>query len=456
MVADEADELPAPTAKEAGKSAPVEKPAVKKPPTPKPGAKKPPASDQPASKTPPAAAKLPPGFRQIHGQHLRLITDLGPSPEIDALPRAFDLAVPEWCRLLAVEPQKAAEWHLTGYLMKSRERFEQAGLVSSKLPPFKSGYSTGDELWLYDQTSDYYRRHLLLHEGTHCFINDFFGGSGPPWYAEGLAELYGTHHLEDGKLTLGYMPKSRADAPGWGRIKLVRDSCSEGRTLSLPAVMAYDSRAHLENEPYGWCWAAAAFLDGHPRYRERFAKLRSIVKRGDFVQQTVDLYKKDWGQLNEEWQVYIANLKYGYDFERMQIDFRPGKPLPQAGRDVEVAADRGWQSSGVVLEAGKTYRLTATGRYQVASDPKPWPCEPGGVTLRYYYGQPLGILLAAVRNDKARAGEISSLTKPIVIGRGGTLTPEVTGTLYLRINDSAGKLSDNSGNLTVVVNAEGE
>ena len=107
---------------------------------------------------------------------------------------------------------------MTGYVMKSRERFEQAGLVSSKLPPFKSGYSSGDELWLYDQTSDYYRRHLLLHEGTHCFVNDFFGGSGPPWYAEGLAELCGTHRLEDGKLTLGYMPKSRREAPGWGRI----------------------------------------------------------------------------------------------------------------------------------------------------------------------------------------------------------------------------------------------
>jgi hypothetical protein len=168
----------------------------------------------------------------------------------------------------------------------------------------------------------------------------------------------------------------------------------------------------------------------------------------------VDVYKKDWAQLNEEWQVYIANLKYGYDFERMRIDFRPGKPLPKAGRDVDVAADRGWQSSGIVLEAGKTYQLTASGRYQVAGDPQPWPCEPGGVTLRYYYGQPLGILLAAVRNDRARPGETSGLTRPIVIGRGGTITPDITGTLYLRINDSAGKLNDNSGKLTVTVKSD--
>lgn len=417
-----------------------------------------PAPEKPAAKTPAsggaAKQKLPPGFRQIAGKHLLLITDLPASAEIDALPGVFDLAVPEWCRLLGVEPQKVADWRITGYLMKSRERFEQAGLVSRNLPPFKSGYSGDEELWLYDQTSDYYRRHLLLHEGTHCFLNQFFGGSGPPWYAEGMAELCGTHHLEDGKLTLGYMPKSRADAPGWGRIKIVRDSCAEGRTLSLPAVLAYGPRAHLENEPYGWCWAATAFLNGHPRYRERFAKLLSVVKRADFSHHVAEYYNKDWAELNEEWQVFIANLKYGYDFARMQIDFRPGKPLAKAGRKVEVAADRGWQSSGILLEAGKTYRLKASGQYVVGGGAKPWECEPNGVTIRYYYGLPLGVLLAAVHDDRAKPGAESALTRPIVIGREGTITPEVTGTLYLRINDSAGKLSDNSGKLTVAVKSE--
>lgn len=74
-----------------------------------------------------AGDRLPPGFRQIAGKHLLLITDLGPSAEIDALPHVFDMAVPEWCRVLGYDPQKAADWHITGYLMKLRERFEQAG-----------------------------------------------------------------------------------------------------------------------------------------------------------------------------------------------------------------------------------------------------------------------------------------------------------------------------------------
>ena len=85
----------------------------------------------------------------------------------------------------------------------------------------------------------------------------------------------------------------------------------------------------------------------------------------------------------------------------------------------------------------------------MASAPQVWDCEPGGVTIRYYHGQPLGILLAAIR---ATGGAGSSgLIKPIVIGSGATLTPQYTGTLYLRVNESAGGLADNQGTLEVEV-----
>ena len=157
---------------------------------------------------------------------------------------------------------------------------------------------------------------------------------------------------------------------------------------------------------------------------------------------------------NEDWQLFVANLDYGYDFQRMDVDFAAGKPLPTGGAQVAVAADRGWQSSGVRLEAGKKYRLRASGRYQVAQDPHVWWCEPGGVTIRYYHGQPLGILLAAVRGDEAKPQAPSGLLKPIVVGLETTLQPQQAGTLYLRINDSAGSLDDNRGSLEVEITRE--
>ena len=119
-----------------------------------------------------------------------------------------------------------------------------------------------------------------------------------------------------------------------------------------------------------------------------------------------------------------------------------------------MAADRGWQNSGLRLEAGVTYRLTATGRYQVAKEPKVWWCEPGGVSIRYYKGRPLGILLAAVRPDHPAPGSTSALLHSTVVGLGTTLSPTQTGTLFLKINDSAGELDDNAGELKVKVRRE--
>ncbi|MEJ5343177.1 MAG: hypothetical protein WHT09_16640, partial [Thermogutta sp.] len=44
-----------------------------------------------------------------------------------------------------------------------------------------------------------------------------------------------------------------------------------------------------------------------------------------------------------------------------------------------------------------------------------------------------------------------SFFQPIAVGRGCVLTAERTGMLFLRINDSAAELSDNSGDILVKV-----
>jgi hypothetical protein len=276
------------------------------------------------------------------------------------------------------------------------------------------------------------------------------GGMGPPWYAEGMAELMGTHRWKDGRLELGYLPASREEVPYWGRVKIVVDDLIAHRGKTLQAVLDYGPTAHRENGPYGWCWAAATFLERHPRYQKRFHELIPLVRQQDFNQRFHALFAADWDQLCEEWQVFVVNLEYGYDVPRMAIDFRPGHPLPPSGARATVAADRGWQSSGVRLEAGRSYRLRARGRYQVANQPRTWWCEPGGVTIRYYHGQPLGILLAAVHPDPPGPGS-SPLIRPLVVGLDAMLTPQQAGTLYLRINHSAAELGDNAGSLTVEI-----
>jgi hypothetical protein len=87
----------------------------------------------------------------------------------------------------------------------------------------------------------------------------------------------------------------------------------------------------------------------------------------------------------------------------------------------------------------------------VADQPQIWPCEPGGVSIRYWRGRPLGMLLAAVRPDHYSHDRPSPLTRPQPIGLGATLEPDRDGTLFLRINDSPAELRDNAGELRVRV-----
>ena len=112
------------------------------------------------------------------------------------------------------------------------------------------------------------------------------------------------------------------------------------------------------------------------------------------------------------------------------------------------ASSQCWQATGWKLEAGKSYRITATGQFQIANDGQPWPCEPNGVTVEYHDGMPLGVLLGAIASSKP-SEEDPSFAKPMLIGSEAVIQPKSDGVLCLRINDSPAKLGDNAGSVEV-------
>lgn len=398
------------------------------------------------------AARL--GIRKLSGKHLTLYTDLPAGAEIESLPRVFDLAAPQWCEYFEIDPAKIDGWRITGFVMGDKEKFREAGLLPDYLPEFRHGFAYGMEVWVNEQPSDYYRRHLLLHEGTHAFMQHQLGAVGPPWYAEGMAELLATHRWRDGKLTLSTMPRDKKETPDWGRIKIIRDGFAAKRALTLEKVMAYGPQAHLETEPYGWCWGVAAMLDGTPSYRPAFRDMRKHVKLGGdvFNRRLREALGEQWERAIEQWQLFAAEAEYGYDLARAEVTRAPSAPLTGAATST-VKADRGWQSSGVRVEAGRTYRLTASGRFQVGDQPKPWWCEPNGVTIEYYADRPLGMLLCAVRDDEQLLTGKSPLLDGRSVGLGGDVVFPTSGTLYFRINESPAALSDNQGELSVRIEA---
>jgi hypothetical protein len=387
------------------------------------------------------------GIRILDGRHVRLLTDAPANAAVDELPQVFDAAIPEWAAYFDL-PRTAISARWLAFLVQDRQRFAALGLLPEDNPQFVNGYARGYELWLMDQPSDYYRRHLLLHEGTHAFMQTQLGGAGAGWYMEGMAELLGTHQWQDRQLKLGVMPANRDEVPMWGRIKLIRDAVAAEKAWPIDAVLEVDNRRVLTTDQYAWTWALAKLLDAHPQFRERFGALKSYVANADFNERFRRAFAEDWPDLLAQWEAYVTELDYGYDVERTAMVHRQAEPVDTSSKRTNISAAKGWQSTGWLLRAGKSYRVTASGRFLIASDGGPWPCEPNGVTIQYHDGQPRGVLLGAFRPLDGKAGAFGN---PTVVGVGATLQPDKDAVLYLRVNDSPATLADNDGDIAVKV-----
>lgn len=209
----------------------------------------------------------------------------------------------------------------------------------------------------------------------------------------------------------------------------------------------------LKNEPYAWSWAICQFFDKHPSYRDRFQQLGRFTSRRAFQQAFQERFGNELATIDTEWRLFVASLDDGYDIARAAIDFKIGQRLTATAntREAEVSADRGWQSSEVMVEKGRTYSITAGGRITLADKPKPWVSEPQGITFRYFNGQPLGRVLACIHANDASG--VGSMLRTIPVGRFAKFTAPTTGTLYLRANDSWNDLTNNRGKFTVTISA---
>ena len=399
------------------------------------------------------AAKV--GIRKIVGKHLKLYTDLPQSNAVDELAAVFDAAVPKWADYFQLEPNKLDDWWMQGFLIQDRAKFAALDLLPADGKQFENGYCNGHELWLVEQPSDYYRRHLLLHEGTHGLMYAQLGAPGTGWYMEGMAELLGTHQWQNGKLILGVLPDRREDVPMWGRIRLIRDAAENRKLLKMRSIMALDYRRAFSTDEYAWCWALCKFFDSHPRWQNEFRKLKDRVNEQSFNKRIRYELRAGWPELQVEWDAFMRTLDYGYDIPRMTMHHQTSGPVTDK-RSISIAADRGWQSTGWLLKQGRSYQVSASGRYEIfreqnystaeANTAETWSCEPGGVTIQYHQGQPLGKLLGAwrkIKNDR--------FSESFPIGLSRKVKPPMDAVLYLRVNDSAARLSDNAGTLSVSI-----
>lgn len=392
------------------------------------------------------------GIQVFESKRLKLFTDID-ADIATTLPPLVDQAYVAFEEYFGKLPpaRDGSEFQVNGYLMKDKTEFQNLGLLPAELPDEFHGRQVGYQFWMMDQAQDYYRRHLLLHEATHAFMLAIPHLDVPNSYLEGMAEHFGTHQIVDGKLKMRLMPFNRDNFRGHDRLYLLRrDVRQKGITELLDINEWKPANFQFFNESYAWAWASDIFFDQHPRTRERFRKLAKSLSNPQAWKTFESELQPDLPEIRTEWNLFAADAWEGFDFEHSAIEFREGDPLTKPWR-TDVRANRGWQSSRVLVEKGHHYELAATGQFTLADKPKPWVSEADGISFRYHNARRLGQLLASIRPAKKADNEREPMLDVTPLGNSSSFEAPRSGTLYLRLNDHPGELADNHGGVTVEI-----
>ena len=399
------------------------------------------------------------GLRVLAGQHVILVTDRPPraGDGVDDLPSCFDAAFASWCAHYRIDPETLAGWKACGCLVMDREPFRTAGLLPADRADFANGFCEGRRFWLADQANPAYRRHLFLHEGVHAFTISVRDLDAPQWYREGIAEYLATHRLTaggDGRMQFvpTPVPAAAEHVEQLGRIESLQALAARGRLPTLPQVFAAPITAHDDITAYAANWAAVTLLARHPAHARVFARLERGPLDLQLDRRLAELPGWDGDRAARDYAAFVSEIDYGWDFERLAIDWSAGRP-PAAVEAVAVAAGRGWQNTGLAPSRGSRCTISARGRVRVgeihAAGGAATVLESSadGISLRWYRGRPVGRLLAAqwVGAAPAAAGRFT------VIGEAAeaVCTAVVDGPLFLRINQAPADLADARGTLEV-------
>lgn len=401
------------------------------------------------------------GLYEFTTPRLTLITDIPIDDELKSWPDLVEQSLKQWQVYFDVTEERMAGLHVHATLIGDRPGLTKLGLLDG-IPAFEEGYQYGKQIYLREQPTIYFRRHLFLHELNHWIIWELYGGGGSPWFMEGMAEMQATHFLIGGRLTLGVIPSSKEQVSGWGRLRTIHETLARGDAPSLTQIFAYGNEREDHVVRYSWKWAAIVFFTNHPKYGPILRDLyrRKLDYSYALSRQFKDQLANDWENVQLDWNAFVSDLDFGYDIARSSLNrsLRPAAKTLKPGEAirVELAADRGWQATGVLLTPDNSVRIKCSGSYQVkkatSGETKNWIVEPNGVTYQYFRGNPLGSILASVvaRSEPEQ-------TKRWVTQRVGSETlivPAKNCELFLKVNEPPNGLSDNTGTISVEISVK--
>lgn len=299
---------------------------------------------------------------------------------------------------------------------------------------------------------------IAEHEVVHAYCGQVFGTTGPWWYREGMAQAF-TFGWDDQR-GLQCTPEIREQLRRCGRRSIAEivsgGDAAQQLTRELEARMAHHDAAPKEwhglvalgewddshadalrqMEPfYAWSWLLCHFLHHNPNYRTRFKAMGQ-----DYLARREDTFQHWFGpvreQLDFEYQFMLTHLGTGYRADLCRWDWNKRFRCIDRARkiSVRVAAARGYQATGLLVSAGRTYDYMADGKWRLApacdevdadGDPHGW-----------------GRLEGVVWSDY-------QLSEPFPLGRSGRFAAPAAGRLYVRCRDGWTHLGDNEGSVVV-------
>ena len=136
------------------------------------------------------------GIKRYESRRLVLLSDL-PAEKVAHLPTLADELFECLEKHFGGLPPAGddSEFQVTGCIIGDEAKFRAAELMRAGQFTINHGRHFNYRFWMYDVENDYYRRHLMLHEFTHCFMSCESGMNNLPslWYFEGMAEYFATH-----------------------------------------------------------------------------------------------------------------------------------------------------------------------------------------------------------------------------------------------------------------------
>ena len=262
---------------------------------------------------------------------------------------------------------------------------------------------------------------VAQHEAVHAFCAQTFGGIGPVWYAEGMAEV-GQYWRPDVQgvnidpVEVSYLKNS-------SEIKLV--DIVAANQITGDSWQAYASR-----------WAICYLLANNPNYATRFKILGINLMTGQ-VDSLESAFKDPLEQMSFEYDLFLKNLGNGYRVDLCSWDWKTvAKELTGTSRlDCEVKARAGWQATGLLAEPGQAYSFACSGQWKI--DVQNQMNADGDKAGQ---GALVGVWLSDYR-----------LSEPFAMGARGKFVAQQKAQLFVRCRDAWTSLGDNEGSVKLVL-----